>query len=706
MPSQLKVTEIRKRDGRIEKFQPDKITNAIVKAIFATGVKDGETAKKLSDEVVKIVEDRFSGKTPHVEDVQDIVEQVLIKNGYGEVAKAYILYRKRRSEIREAKKFFGVVDDLKLGVNAIRVLKRRYILKDERGNPIETPSQLFRRVAKAVAVADLIYDKNANVGEVEEEFYQLMANREFMPNSPTLMNAGTDIGQLSACFVIPVEDSIEGIFNAVKWMAVIHKTGGGTGFSFSRLRPKNDLVKSTMGIASGPLSFMRVFDVTTDVIKQGGRRRGANMGILRVDHPDILEFIMAKSREGVLTNFNISVAATDEFMKKVEKDEKYDIINPRTGKPIMQLRSKNVFDLIVHNAWTTGDPGLIFIDEINRHNPTPHIGQIEATNPCGEQPLLPFESCNLGSIDLSKMVADGKIDWEKLRGTVRTAVHFLDNVIDVSRFPLPEIEAQTKANRKIGLGVMGFAEALFKLNIPYDSDEALAMAEKFMKFINDEVHRMSMEIAEKRGSFPNFKGSIWEEKGYKAMRNSTVTTVAPTGTISIIAGTTSGIEPVFAITFVRSVMEGTQLLEINPVFEKVAKERGFYSEELMMKIAKKGSIQDINEIPEDVRRVFVTALDIDPEWHVKMQAAFQKYTDNAVAKTVNLRHNATPEDVRKVYWLAYKLKCKGITVYRYGSKREQVLYIGEVLGKERAEEEYVGADSEYAGGCPAAYCPF
>ncbi|HYB92868.1 MAG TPA: vitamin B12-dependent ribonucleotide reductase, partial [archaeon] len=576
----------------------------------------------------------------------------------------------------------------------------------ERGNPIETPSQLFHRVAKAVAAADLIYDKNANVAEVEEEFYQLMAHQEFMPNSPTLMNAGTEMGQLSACFVVPIEDSIEGIFNAVKWMAVIHKSGGGTGFSFSRLRPKNDLVKSTMGVASGPVSFMRIFDVTTDVIKQGGRRRGANMGILRVDHPDILEFIAAKSQEGFLSNFNISVAATDEFMKKVEKDEKYDIINPRIGKPIMQLRAKSVFDLIVNNAWTTGDPGMIFIDEINRYNPTPSLGQMESTNPCGEVPLLPFESCNLGSIDLSKMIKDGDVDWEKLRKTVRIVVHFLDNIIDVSKFPLAEIEAQTRANRKIGVGVMGLAEAFFKLNIPYDSDEALAMAEKFMKFINDEGHKMSVEIAEKRGSFPNFKGSIWEERNYKAMRNATVTTIAPTGTISIIAGTTSGIEPVFAISFVRSVMEGTQLLEVNPVFEKVAKERGFYSEDLMIKISKKGSIQGFTEIPEEIRRIFVTAFDVDPEWHVKMQAAFQKYIDNAVAKTVNLRHDATPEDVRKVYWLAYKLKCKGITIYRYGSKKEQVLYIGEVLGKEKAEEEYVGADSEYAGGCMTSYCPF
>ncbi len=670
-----KVSQIRKRDGRIVKFEGKKITDAIHKAVLAVKRKDGKLAEKLSNRVVAIIEERFEGKIPTVENVQDIVEEVLIKNGYSDVAKAYILYRQKRTELRETKKLLGVKDDLKLSLNAVRVLERRYLLKDDQGNVIETPSQMFRRVAKAVASADRIYRKDADVRKTEDEFYRVMAYLEFLPNSPTLMNAGTEIGQLSACFVLPVEDSIDAIFDALKSMALIHKSGGGTGFSFSRLRPAGDLVKSTKGVASGPVSFMRIFDVATDVIKQGGKRRGANMGILRVDHPDIIEFITAKEKEGVLANFNVSVGVTDDFMKALKNDEEYDLINPRTGKAEKRLRARDVFDLIVTMAWRTGDPGIVFLDEINRHNPTPHIGRIESTNPCGEVPLLPYESCNLGSINLSKMVEDGKINWDKLKETVRTAVHFLDNVIDVNNYPLPEIEKNTKANRKIGLGVMGFAELLIQLNIPYDSEEAVATAEKTMKFISDEARKMSVELAEERGSFPNFKGSIWEKKGYKMMRNATLTTIAPTGSISIIANASSGIEPLFAVSFVRNVM-GTQLFEVNQLFEKIAKERGFYSTELLTLIAKTGSVKGVKEVPEDVQRIFVTALDIAPEWHVKMQAAFQKYTDNAVAKTVNLPHEATLEDVRKIFMLAYELKCKGVTVYRYGSKREQVLYVG------------------------------
>jgi ribonucleoside-diphosphate reductase alpha chain len=517
------------------------------------------------------------------------------------------------------------------------------------------------------------------------------------------MNAGTELGQLSACFVLPVPDSIEGIFDAIKYTAIIHKTGGGTGFSFSRLRPRGDVVKTTGGVASGPLTFMKVFDVATDVIKQGGRRRGANMGILRVDHPDILDFITAKSKEGVLSNFNISVAVTDDFMKKVENNQEYELINPRTKKVVKKLNAKDVFDLIVTYAWKTGDPGLVFIDEINRHNPTPKLGDIESTNPCGEQPLLPYESCNLGSINLSKFVKGKKIDWNKLRKTIRSSVHFLDNVIDVNKYLIEETEKITKANRKIGLGVMGFAELLIKLGIPYDSEKALKTAERIMKFIQKESHKMSQELGKARGSFPNFKDSIWKKK-YRYMRNATVTTIAPTGSISIICGTTSGIEPLFAVSFVREVMEGMRLLEVNPLFEEIARKRKFFSTELLMKIAKTGSVKDVEEVPEDVRRIFVTALDISPEWHVRMQATFQKYTDNAVSKTINLRHDATPDDVRKAYLLAWKLKCKGITVYRYGSKPEQVLYIG-LLEKE-VGDKHVVADSEFSGGCAGVVCPF
>jgi len=704
----MPVSLIRKRDGRIVEFDPTKITNAIHKAIIAVKGEDGDLAARLSAQVVAIVEEEFKDRIPSVEDVQNIVERVLIKNGYDAVAKAYILYRQKRTELREQKKLLGVVDDLKLSLNAISVLERRYLLKDESGRIIETPSQMFRRVAKAIASVDSIYDKSANVEAVEEEFYRVMANLEFLPNSPTLMNAGTDIGQLSACFVLPVGDSIEEIFDALKYMALIHKSGGGTGFSFSRLRPRGDIVKSTMGVASGPVSFMKIFDVATEVIKQGGRRRGANMGILRVDHPDIIEFITAKEREGVLTNFNISVGVTDEFMEAVENDEYYSLVNPRNGAVVRRLKARAIFDLIATAAWKTGDPGLIFLDEINRRNPTPHVGVIESTNPCGEVPLLPYESCNLGSINLSRMVKDGEIDWDKLRRTVRTAVHFLDNVIDANNYPIPQIEKATKANRKIGLGVMGFAEMLIKLGIPYDSEEAVATAEKVMSFISEEARKKSVELGEERGSFPNFPGSVWEKMGYKAMRNATVTSIAPTGTISIIAGTSSGIEPLFAVAFVRNVM-GTQLFEINPVFEQIAKERGFYSTELISKIAKTGSVQGLSEVPPDVRRLFVTALEIAPEWHVRMQAAFQKYTDNAVSKTVNLPHEATIDDVKRIFMMAWKLKCKGITVYRYGSKAEQVLVVGGIQASGTSATAtppppYVQASSEFSGECPKGVC--
>ncbi|MCS7116988.1 MAG: vitamin B12-dependent ribonucleotide reductase [Nitrososphaerota archaeon] len=696
------VSSVRKRDGRIEPFQEKKIADAILKAFNAVGRKDGEVSKELARQVTMEVEKNFAGKIPSVEDIQDIVERVLIKNGFDDVSKAYILYRKKRSEVREAKRFFGVEDDLKLSVNAISVLEKRYLLKDLNGKVIETPSQMFRRVARAVALAEKLYGYQ-DVSKFEDEFYTVMRNLEFIPNSPTLMNAGTEIGQLSACFVLPVEDSIKGIFDAIKYMALIHQSGGGTGFSFSNLRPRGDIVRSTRGVASGPVSFMKVFDAATEVIKQGGKRRGANMGVLRVDHPDIIEFITVKSRIGVLNNFNISVAVTDEFMEKVFRGEDYDLINPRNGEVVGKLNASEVFNLMATMAWSTGDPGIIFIDEINRHNPTPSLGRIESTNPCGEQPLLPYESCNLGSINLAKMVKDGDLDWDRLREVVRIGVRMLDDVIDVNKYPLPQIEELTKGNRKIGLGVMGFADMLVQLGVRYDSDEGLRWAEKVMKFISDEARKTSVELAEEKGSFPNFEKSVWKERGYDAMRNATLTTIAPTGTISIIAGCTNGIEPIFAISFIRNVLEGTRLLEVNPYFEAVAKERGFYSEELMREIAKRGSIQNIKGIPEDVKNIFVTAFDIAPEWHVKMQAAFQKYVDNAVSKTVNLPREASVEDVKKIFILAYKLKCKGITVYRYGSKPEQVLYIGSELRRERGDTlEFVGADSEYSGGCPTA----
>jgi len=701
----MAVIGITKRDGRVEPFQKEKIARAIEKAFAAVGRPDGNAAARAAEQVVLRVEELYEGRTPRVEDVQDIVEQVLMDAGYAEVAKAYILYRQQRAEVRDIKRFIGVEDDLKLGVNAVSVLKRRYLVKDERGEVIETPSGMFHRVARAVASADKRY-RPKDVERTEVEFYEMMSRLEFLPNSPCLMNAGTSIGQLAACFVLPVEDSMTGIFGSLRDMALIHQSGGGTGFSFSRLRPKGDIVGSTKGIASGPVSFMQIYDEATNVIKQGGRRRGANMGILRVDHPDILEFITAKTRPGVLDNFNISVAVTDDFMQAVERGDEYDLVNPRNGQPVKKLAARDVFDLIIASAWQTGDPGLAFIDEINRRNPTPHVGKIEATNPCGEVPLLPYESCNLGSIDLARMVSDGNLDWEKLRRLVRLGVHFLDNVIDVTKFPLPEIERATTANRKIGLGVMGLADMLIKLGLPYDSEEAVALGEKVMEFIFDEAVAASQDLAAERGAFPNFQGSIWDKPGAKPMRNATVTSVAPTGTISIIAGTSSGIEPLFAVAFVREVMEGTRLLEVNPQFEKVAKERGLASRELMLEIARRGSVQDIDRVPEDVKRLFVTSMDIDPEWHVRMQAAFQRHVDNAVAKTVNLPREATPEDVRRIYWMAYEMKCKGITIYRYGSKPEQVFYVGPVLARELDREEIVAADAEFAGGCPVGTCPF
>jgi len=676
----------------------------IAKAIFAAaesmGMANRNQIEQLTSHVIERLEQPqpFPGmehlvakthprkKHPHADaDIQSIIKDILADE---ELAKREEVRPKMETTLIKSK---APTTGVSLTENALRVLEKRYLMKDNQGQVIETPEEMLHRVAQTIAAAELNYDSDADTTAREEEFYQLMSDLEFLPNSPTLMNAGRELGQLSACFVLPVEDSMESIFNAVKYTALIHKSGGGTGFSFSRLRPETDRVGSTGGVASGPVSFMRAFDTATDVIKQGGMRRGANMAILNVDHPDILKFIVAKEDPNAFTNFNLSVAVTSEFMEAVKAGTDYNLVNPHTKGAAGKLNAREVFDQIVDMAWRTGDPGIVFIDRINQDNPTPHLGRIESTNPCGEQPLLPYESCNLGSINLSRMLqatnGTAEIDYPKLVRAIKLAVRFLDNVIDANKFPLPEIEKMTQQSRKIGLGVMGFADMLIQLGIPYDSEEALQVASDIMRFISEEALNASAELARERGAFPAFEGSIYDIPDGPQVRNASCTTIAPTGTLSIIAGCSSGIEPLFALSYTRNILDGAQLVEINPYFEAAAKRENFYSEELMQQLAAGAKLGELEGVPDRTKRVFVTAHEISPEWHVKMQAAFQRSTDNAVSKTVNFPHDATREDIANVYQMAYEEGLKGITIYRDRSRDTQVL----ITGKQKTEEAAEGS---------------
>lgn len=673
--------KVHKRDGSLEDFDENKILKSILASLSAVCQEDKKNqfnAEKITQQAIKRLDVYyFNHITPTTTDIQDIIEDELINCKLDKAFKFFNEYKSKVS-FKAFKTLHGVRVDMPLANNAIKVLAERYLLRNEDGRIMETPKRLFERVAKSIAKVDARYGKSAHTVELlEKEFLNMMSNLEFLPNSPTLMNAGTKLGQLSACFVLPVEDSLKGIFHTLENAMLIHQSGGGTGFNFSNLRPRGDFISSTRGVSSGAVSFIEVYDKATEVIKQGSKRRGANMAVLDASHPDIYEFITIKSQKDSLKNFNVSVAASDLFMDAVLNNKDYEIINPRNRKIMRKVNASQVFNLIVDNAWQCGDPGIIFLDEINRHNPTPFLGRIASTNPCGEQPLLSYESCNLGSINLTRMFVNKKFSWEKLKKTIKLAVNFLDNVIDANIYPLPEIEQITKNNRKIGLGVMGFAEALIKQELSYNSNEGVAFAEKIMKFISDEARKASEDLAKERSNFPNCEKSIYAKKS-KNLRNASITTIAPTGTISIIANCSSSIEPLFAISFVRNILGGIKLLETNELFEEIAKEQGFYSKQLMMEIAQNGSLKNIKGIPNNVKKLFVTSMDIAPEWHVKMQAAFQKYTDNAVSKTVNLPNTAAIEDVRNIYLLAYKLKCKGITVYRYGSKKEQVLtFVGD-----------------------------
>ncbi|MCM8819843.1 MAG: adenosylcobalamin-dependent ribonucleoside-diphosphate reductase [Candidatus Omnitrophica bacterium] len=681
-----------KRDGKKQKFDAVKIKQAIFKA--ASQIYPQEKANKVSQVVLSTVLKKISflkKKFIHIEEIQDIVEETLMAVGFPQVTKAYILYRKYRQELRTIKESLGVKDELKFSLAAISILKERYLLKDKKGQICETSKQLFYRVANYIACAERNFSANKE-NFYRDLFYQMMSRLEFLPNSPTLMNAGTPLGQLSACFVLPVGDSIAEIFDTLKAMALIHQSGGGTGFSFSNLRPKGDVVSSTGGIASGPISFMKVFDTATNVIVQGGRRRGANMAILKVNHPDIIDFIEAKLKEGALENFNISVGVTNSFMEAVKKNKDFYLINPRTNLKVKKIKAQTLFLLIALSAYQCAEPGLVFLDIINLKHPLKSLGKIEATNPCGEVPLLSYESCNLGSINLAKFVENKKVNWDKLKAIIELAVRFLDDVIEINKYPLIKIETITKSNRKIGLGVMGFADMLIKLRIPYNSKEAIVFASKLMRFIRKCSLEASVKLANERGVFKNWKYSSYARKNIR-LRNATLNSIAPTGSISIIADCSSGIEPLFALSFARNVLGEIKIFQVNSLLEEVAREEKIYSKKLFEQIKGRPTLKNLKGIPKILQNIFITTFDIRPEDHLNIQAAFQAFTDNAVSKTINLPQDSTIDDIKDIFFMAYEYKLKGVTIYRYGSRKTQVLYRRDI------SEDVVVVGSEYSGGC-------
>ncbi len=685
--------KVERRDGTVVPFDVTRIETAVARAAREVANDDPD----MPGVVARSVADALGPGVAQVEKIQDFVEARLGEAGLDDVARAYIIYRHRHAELRTAKELLGVRDELKLSLAAATVLRERYLLRDEQGALTESTGEMMDRAARCVAAAEDEYQSGSSA-QWAERFSALLRNLEFLPNSPTLMNAGTDLGLLSGCFVLPVEDSLRSIFTTLGQAAEIQRAGGGTGYSFGHLRPAGDRVAGTGGTASGPVSFLQLYDTAAAVVSMGGRRRGACMAVLDVSHPDIHDFITAKAESRrQLTHFNLSVGVSDAFLRAVERHGTHRLVNPRTGKTVARVPAGELFDAICESAHRCGDPGLLFLDTINRANPVPGLGRIEATNPCGEVPLLPYESCNLGSINLARMVTDGRVDWDKLADVATVAVRFLDDVIDVSRYPFPELGEATRATRKVGLGVMGLAELLAVLGIAYDSEEAVQLTERVMRRIQRSAHLASRRLAETRGAFPALADSRFAHGGPR--RNAQLTSVAPTGTISLIAGTTAGIEPMFAIAFTRAIV-GRHLLEVNPCFDRLARDRGFYSDELTAVIAQRGGVRGYSRLPADVRAAFPTAAEIAPEWHLRMQAAVQRHVDAAVSKTVNLPAAATVDDVRAIYLAAWKARVKGITIYRYGSHE------GQVLSYAAPEPALAQADTGFSGGCVGRTCEF